>query len=100
MLRSVGFCRVNSMGFSSLDSTLRGVGRPTGGLNAELLCVLGVQSLPATELHRLGANDAAEGGSTERTPNCCAYSAFSRCQPPNLIDWGPTMRPRGVALRR
>src|SRR5262245_16992246 len=33
--------------------------RPTGGLNAELLCVLGVQSLPATELHGLGADDAS-----------------------------------------
>src|SRR5882762_9017341 len=47
MLKSVGFCRVNSMGVPSLDSTLRGVGRPGRGLNAELLCVLGVQSLPA-----------------------------------------------------
>src|SRR6266850_6944718 len=66
VLRSVGFCRVNSMGSSSLDSTLRGVGRPTGGLDAELLCVLGVQSLPATELHRVGTNDAADGGSAEK----------------------------------
>jgi hypothetical protein len=33
--------------------------RPTGGLNAELLCVLGVQSLPAAELHGLGADDAS-----------------------------------------
>src|SRR5438309_12036176 len=30
---------------------------PTGGFNAELLCVLGVQSLPATELHGLGADE-------------------------------------------
>src|ERR1051325_7492852 len=34
-------------------------------LNAELLCVLRVQSLPA-ELHRRGAHDAAEGGSAEQ----------------------------------
>src|SRR5262245_33953960 len=33
MRRSVGFCRVDST-ISSLDSVLRGVGRPTGGLNA------------------------------------------------------------------
>src|SRR6267143_814592 len=39
---------------------------PTGGLNAELLWVLGVQSLPAAELHRLGTNDAADGGSAEQ----------------------------------
>jgi hypothetical protein len=53
-------------GSSSHASTLRGVGRPTGGLNAELLCVLGVQSLPAAELHRLAANDAADGSSAEK----------------------------------
>ena len=45
---------------------LRGVGRPTGGLNAELLCVLGVQSLPAAELHGVGAGDAADGLSAEK----------------------------------
>src|SRR5437773_7365985 len=39
---------------------------PTGGLNSELLCVLGVQSLPALELHRLGTNDAADGSSAEK----------------------------------
>jgi hypothetical protein len=27
-------------------------------LNAELLCVLGVQSLPAVDLYSVGANDA------------------------------------------
>src|SRR5438132_5318338 len=50
---------------SSHASTLRGVGLPTWGLNAELLCVLGVQTLPA-ELHRLGTNHAADGSSTEK----------------------------------
>src|SRR5437763_5134571 len=33
------------------------------GLNAELPCVLRVQSLPAAELQRPGTNDAAERGS-------------------------------------
>src|SRR5947207_5399360 len=37
----------------------------TGGLNAELLCVLGVQSLPA-ELHGLGADDASNGLTGEK----------------------------------
>src|ERR1035441_301989 len=60
-----GFCRVDFMGFFLL-STLRGVGRPTGGLNAELLCVRGVQSLPAAELHRLATSDAADGSSAEK----------------------------------
>src|SRR6266480_2518544 len=41
--------------FPSLDSTL----------NAELLCILRAQSLPA-ELHGRGTNDAAEGGSAEQ----------------------------------
>src|SRR5437773_3853479 len=36
------------------------------GLNSELLCVLGVQSLPAGELHHRGTNDAAEGGSAQQ----------------------------------
>src|SRR5881227_2113011 len=29
------------------------------------------------------------------TPNCVAYSAFSRRQPPNFMASGPTMRPMG-----
>src|SRR5437870_394518 len=33
-------------------------------------------------------------------PNCLAYSAFSRCQPPNFIASPPTMRPMGVPLSR
>src|SRR5438034_3479659 len=40
-------------------STLRGVGRPVGRFNPELLGVLGVQSLPAVELHGFAAGDAA-----------------------------------------
>src|SRR5436309_15016156 len=33
------------------------------------------------------------------TPNCFAYSAFNRCQPPNFIAPGPTMRPMGRPAR-
>src|SRR6266699_3622012 len=47
-------------------STLLGVGRPVGRCNAELLCVLGVQPLPAAELHRVGTNHAADGSSAEK----------------------------------
>src|SRR3984893_17550824 len=44
----------------SVDSRfLSRLRRPTGRFNAELLCVLGVQSLPAAELHGLGADDAS-----------------------------------------
>src|SRR6266446_1546196 len=32
----------------------------------KLLCVLGVQSLPAAKLHRLGTNDAPDGSSAEQ----------------------------------
>src|SRR5438067_464532 len=39
---------------------------PTGGLDAELLCVFGVQSLPAAELHGLGADDASNGLTGEK----------------------------------
>jgi hypothetical protein len=42
------------------DSTLMGVGRPIGGLNAELLCVFRIQPLPA-KLHRLASHDTADG---------------------------------------
>src|SRR6266850_2690611 len=41
---------------SRLLSRLR---RPVGRFNAELLCVLGCQSLPAAEFHGLGADDAS-----------------------------------------
>ncbi len=52
-------------GFPSYASTLWGVGRPTGSLNVELLCVLGVQALPAVELHGVGAHDAPNRRSCE-----------------------------------
>src|SRR2546427_9692629 len=39
---------------------------PRSSRYAELLCILRVQSLPASEVHRLGTNDAAEGGPAEQ----------------------------------
>src|SRR5256712_5446481 len=39
---------------------------PRSSRYAELLCILRVQSLPASEVHRLGTNDAAEGGPIEQ----------------------------------
>src|SRR5882724_11799651 len=39
---------------------------PTASLNAELLCVLSVQSLPAAELHGLGADNASNGPTGEQ----------------------------------
>jgi hypothetical protein len=37
-----------------------------GSLNAELLCILGVQSLPAAELHGLGADHTSNGPTGEK----------------------------------
>src|SRR2546430_9989460 len=40
--------------------------RPVGRFDTELLCVLRVQSLPAAELHRCGANHASNRSSAEK----------------------------------
>src|SRR5882757_7367931 len=55
------------MGAILLDSRILGPWRrPDGRLRTELLGVLGVQSLPAAELHRLWAGDAAHGSSAQK----------------------------------
>src|SRR3979409_318574 len=71
---------------------------PTGGLNAEVRCVLRVQSLPATELHRLGTNDAADWGSAEK-----AIKNIEANMPPGsthrdeaAIDVGPQRQARAA----
>src|SRR5438034_2330439 len=68
------------------------------GLNAELLCILRVQSLPASELHRLGTNDAADGGSAEQM-----IQDIEAKVPPGsthrdeaAIDVGPQCQPRAA----
>jgi len=54
-------------GFIHLDSRLLSrLRRPVGRFHTELLCILGVQSLPAAELHGLGADDASNGSSAEQ----------------------------------
>src|SRR5579862_573061 len=52
--------------FFSCSLILWGVGQPTWDLNAELLCVFGVQSLPAAEFYCFAGNDAAHGSSAEK----------------------------------
>src|SRR5438445_979045 len=60
-------CRIHLFQFNGTSSRLLSrLRRPVGRFNAELLCVLGVQSLPALELHGLGADDAADGSSAEK----------------------------------
>src|SRR5438445_10627298 len=65
---------------------------------AELLCVLRVQSLPASELHRLGTNDAAEGGSAEQViQNIEANVPPGRTHRDEAaIDVGPQRQPRAA----
>jgi hypothetical protein len=48
---------------SRLLSRLR---RPLGGFHTELLGVLGVEPLPASELHGIATSDAADGSSAEK----------------------------------
>src|SRR6266550_4870606 len=70
---------------------------PRSSRYAELLCILGVQSLPA-ELHRLRTNDAAEGGSAEQV-----IQNIEANVPPGsthgdeaAIDVGPQRQPRAA----
>src|SRR5271165_3341910 len=93
-----GFCMVDSMGFFLL-STLRGVGRPTGGLNAELLGVLDVQSLPAAELHGRGADDGADGSSAEKAIQNIETNVPARGAPRDeaAIDVVPQRQARAAA---
>src|SRR5262245_26119545 len=82
-----------------LDSRLLSrLGRPVGCFDVELLCVLGVQSLPAFEFHRLTTSDAADGGSAEQ-----AIQNIESNVPPGsthgdkaAIDAGPQRQPRAV----
>ena len=62
-LRERDLCNVMRPPDSRLLTSLR---RPLGRFNTELLCVLGVQLLPAVELHRSGADDAPNGLTGEK----------------------------------
>ncbi|MFZ0504214.1 MAG: hypothetical protein WAM44_10915, partial [Chthoniobacterales bacterium] len=59
-------CQLRFHKVSFRPSTLLSVRRPTRRFNAELLCVLRVQPLPALELHRIATRDAADGSSAEK----------------------------------
>src|SRR6266481_2062432 len=64
----------------------------------ELLCVLRVQSLPATELHRLGTNDAPDGGSAEKVIQNIEANVppGSTHRDEAAIDVGPQRQARAV----
>src|SRR4029077_13552348 len=58
---------VGALFFDSLDSRLlTRLRRPVRAFNTELLGVLRVQSLPAAELYRIGANEASDRGAAEK----------------------------------
>src|SRR5207245_796810 len=66
-------------------------------LRDEFRCRL---ALARARLFHVPILDVPEGQLGVSTANCFAYSACSRCQPPNFMASGPTMRPMGVPLRR
>src|SRR5438094_2544487 len=62
----------------------------------ELRCRLALARARLLHVFILGVPEGQPGGST---PNCFAYSAFNRCQPPNFKAAAPTMRPIGSPAR-
>jgi len=61
---------VDALVCGSLDSRrLRRRKRPVRHFNAERLCVLNAESLPAVEFHAFDAGDAADGRSAVRAAN-------------------------------
>ena len=54
---------------------------------------------PPTIPFERGTAQLPEAQLGSSTPNCFAYSAFKRCQPPNFIVSGPTRRPMGRPAR-
>src|SRR5438876_9684539 len=75
---------------------------PTGGLNAELLCVLGVQSLPAAELHGLGADDASNGSTGEKPLQHIEADVPARSahRYESTVDVVPKREPSAAAFQR
>jgi hypothetical protein len=72
------------------------------GLNAELLGVLGVQSLPAAELHGLGADDASNGLTGEKPIQHIEADVPARGAHGNesTVDVVPKREPRAVTSQR
>src|SRR5213078_563122 len=68
---------------------------------AELLCVLGVQSLPAAELHGLGADDASQGLTPEQPFQHIEADvpSGSTHRDEAAIDVGPQRQARAAAKR-
>ena len=73
-----------------------------GSLDAELLCVLGVQSLPAAELHGLGADDASNGLTGEKPLQHVEADVPARGahRDESTVDVVPEREPRAAASQR
>src|SRR5438445_13022767 len=84
---------------SRLLSRLR---RLVGRFNTELLCVLGVQSLPAAELHGLGADDASNGLTGEKPLQHVEADVPARSahRYESTIDVVPKREPSAAASQR
>src|SRR5579863_10164506 len=66
VVTSEGRC-LSQFGFLDDSGFLTRLGRPVGRFNTELLCIFRVQPLPATELHGVGTDHAANGSPAEET---------------------------------
>ena len=89
------------MGHPQDSRLLRRLGRPVGRFNAELLGVLGDQSLPAGELHGIGAGDAPNGLAGEKAVQHIERNVPARSAPRDeaAIDVVPQRQTRAAAER-
>src|ERR1051326_3032060 len=87
------------MEFFLLICNLSGRWRANRGLHTELLCVLPVQPLPAFELHRVAAGNAADGISAEKAIQNIETNVPTRGAPRDEtpIDVVPQLQARALA---
>ena len=90
--------RAPSETFPNWPSRLRGARRPTGRLNAELLCVDGVQSLPAVALHGIGAGHALKADPVPVLTSASETSIAVNSRNTTLTPTGNGFLPGAVAL--
>src|SRR5204862_8122938 len=82
-------------------SRLRDVGRPTRSLDAELLCILAGQSLPAAQLQRVTGDDASDWLTGEEPLEDVEADVPARRTPGDeaAIDVVPERQTRAAAAR-
>src|SRR5436305_13032965 len=69
---------------------------------AELLCIFGIQSLPAAELHRLWAGDASDGPAGEKPLQHVEADVPARSahRDESTVDVVPERQPGSAAFQR